>query len=165
MRLIVPPENPDLDGAASTYAYAEFLKNKEQRATGAVFGDLTEETEELLEDIDADIADAAYYIYSAEEITLVSASSMDNVTFRIPEEKIDEVIDHESIDPDHFSEAEFEIEEDAGSASTMIAWKFREEEMEISREAAKLLLAAIEDAGEPTEKDEEAVEWLEEQLG
>ncbi len=164
MRLVIPPENTDLDGAASSYAYAEFLKNQDIRGVSAVFGKLDEETEEVLERIEESISDASYYLYSADEITLVSASSMQNVTSRIPEEKIGEVIDHERMDVDVFSQAEVEINEDAGSASTIIADKFRQEDMEISRQSAELLLAAIKSTEELTELDQEVVEWLEEQL-
>lgn len=165
MRLVIPPEDPDLDGVATSYAYGEFIKNKDIKAVGAVFGDLDEETEEILEEIDEEVSDASYYLYSAEEITLVSASSMENVTRRIPEEKIGELIDHERIDTDAFSEAEIEINNDAGTAATIIAEKFRDEEMEITEEAAQLLLAAINSSEELTELDKKAAEWLEEQLG
>ncbi len=164
MRLVIPPEDPDLDGVASSYAYAEYLKNKDVRAVGAVFGDLDEETQEVLEEIEESISDASYYLYSADEITLVSASSMENVTSRIPEEKIGEVIDHESIDVDAFSQADMEINQDAGSASTIIADKFRQDEMEISRQSASLLAAAIEAADETTALDSQVLEWLEDRL-
>lgn len=163
MRLVIPPEDPDLDGVASSYAYAEYLKNKDIKGVGAVFGDPDDETEEVLERIDEEVSDASYYMYSADEFTLVSASTMDNVTSRVSEDKVTEVIDHEDVNLGDFSNAETEINEDAGSASTIIAEKFRDGEVEPSQESAELLLAAIK-SGEMTDLDREMVEWLEEQL-
>lgn len=164
MRLVIPLEDPDIDGVASAYAYAEFLKNQDVKAVSAVFGDVDEDTQAVLEELDENISDASYYLYSADEITLVSASSMTDVSSRIPEEKVTEVIDHVNVNTDAFSQAEIEINEDAGTAATMITQKFMDEEMEITRESAKLLLAAVNSAEEPTELDGEAADWLEQQL-
>ncbi len=166
MKLILPNENPDLDGVASAYAYSEFLKKKDERAVGAVFGSIDEKTEELLEELDEDISDASYYIYSASEIILVSASSSENMARRIDLEKVTEVIDHEQLRTDDFPNADLDIEEDVGTAAAIIAQKFRDDEIEISPESAALLHAAIESATEDveiTEKDQEIAEWLEEQ--
>lgn len=173
MRLILPTENPDLDGAASAYAYGEFLKQKDERAVGAVFGDLDEKTQEILEELEEEISDATYYLYSADTITLVSASSMENITTRIPQEKVTEIIDHERISLDDFTEAELEIDEDVNTAAAIIAEKFRseeekneergedEEDITITRESATLLYEAIMAAEEITERDQEIADWLE----
>lgn len=164
MKLIIPNENPDLDGAASAYAYAEYLKKKDEKAVGAVFGELTEETQEVLDQLEESISDASYYLYSADEITLVSASSMENVIERIPQENVTEIIDHENIQTGDFSNAELEIDEEVSAAATLIAEKFREDDIDISPESATLLHAAITSAEETTERDQEAAEWLEENM-
>lgn len=166
MKLILPNENPDLDGASSAYAYSEFLKKQEEKATGAVFGDLDEETEEILEELDEEISDASYYIYSADEIVLVSASSSEKMARRIDLDKVTEVVDHEDLRSEDFPNAELDIDEDFSTAAAMIANKFKKTETEISREAAVLLHKAITSTAEDTditEKDQETADWLEEQ--
>lgn len=170
MKLIITNEDPDLDGAASTYAYAEFLKKMDEQAVGAAFGDLTEETEEILEELDEELQDASYYLYSADEIIIVSASSMENISRRISEEKVTEIVDHEDINTEEFSNADIQIE-DVSAASTIIAEKFRDEtdpedeEIEITDASATLLHAAISELDDEkmTDRDTEALEWLEEQ--
>lgn len=171
MKLIITSEDPDLDAAASTFAYAELLKKKDddEGAVGSKFGDLDEETNEILEELDESITDASYYLYSADEIIIVSASTMDNISRRISPDKVVEIVDHENISADDFPDADLTIEEDASTASTVITHKYMEQEIEISNESATLLYEAItstiEDLdSEGTERDREAVEWLEEQV-
>ncbi len=168
MKLIITDEEPDLDGAASSYAYAEFLKKNDEKAVGAVFGDLNEQTEQILEELDEEIQDASYYLYSADEIIIVSASSMDHISRRISPDKVVEIIDHEDVSKEDFPEADIEIE-GVSTASTIIAEKFRDNDIEVSKGAVTLLHAAITstieelDDEEVTDRDREIVEWLEEQ--
>lgn len=164
MRLVIPPEDPDLDGVASSFAYAELLKKQDTKAVSAVFGDLDEETEELFEEIGEEVSDASYYLYSADEFTLVSASSMEKVSSRVKQAKVTEVIDHRADGLSDFSEAEQDIDENFSTAAGMIAEKFREQEVDISTESAKVLHEAITSAGEVTQRDDEIAGWLEEQL-
>lgn len=164
MRLVLPPENPDLDGAASAYAYAEYLTKQDIDATAAAFGDMDEELEEIFEQIGEQLSSAKYYVYSADEVTLVSASSMENVSSRISQEKITEIVDHTSDSVEDFTEAEEVIDEDYSTAAAIVAKKFRDSEVEISRESATLLFKAIESAEETNENDQEIADWLEEQL-
>ena len=179
MKLVVPNENPDLDGAASTFAYAEFLKKtdkeleeNDETATGAVFGDLTEKTEEILEEIEEEISDASYYLYSADDIVLISASSTKNMTTRIAPDRVKEILDHENISSDDFPNAELIIEEDFNSAAAIVGKMFRdheaedeeEEELKISRQSATLLIEAIKHEEDANENDKEILEWLEEEM-
>ncbi|MFB6190411.1 MAG: hypothetical protein ABEJ91_02455 [Candidatus Nanohaloarchaea archaeon] len=164
MRLVIPPENPGIDGAASAFAYAEFLKKQDEKAVAAAFGEPDEETQELFEGVGESVSDASYYLYSADNFTLVSASSMENVSKRIEEEKVTEVIDHTADALSDFSEAEHEIDENFSTAAGIIAAKFRDTETEISEEAARLLHEAVDAADEVTQRDEEIKKWLEEQF-
>ncbi|MFB6166727.1 MAG: hypothetical protein ABEJ62_00495, partial [Candidatus Nanohaloarchaea archaeon] len=116
MRLVIPPEDPDLDGVATAFAYAEYLKKQDFKAVCAVFGEPDEQTQELFEEIGEEVSDASYYLYSADEITLVSASSMENVSKRIGEEKVTEVVDHTADALSDFTEAEQEIDENFSTA-------------------------------------------------
>lgn len=168
MKLVITNEDSDLDGAASSYAYAEYLKKRDERAVGARFGELNQQTQNILEELDESIPDASYYLYSADEIVIVSASSMEKISARIPPEKVVGIIDHENIHAEDFPNAELEIE-DVSTASTIIAEKFRDNDIEISHEAATLLYEAIKstveelDGDEATDRDRKMLEWLEEQ--
>lgn len=167
MKLILPQENPDLDGVASSYAYSEYLKSKDEKAVSGVFGDLNEQTQEVLEELDEDISDAKYYIYSADEIQLVGASSTDDISSRVPQDNVSIIIDHENVSLEDFTEAETEINKEVATASAIIAAKFFEsddEELEISNESATLLYEAITSADTVTDRDQELADWLKEQL-
>lgn len=159
MKLVIPDEDPDLDGAASAYAYGEFLKQQDEEATGAVFGDLSDETKELLEEIDERISDASYYLYSADEIVLVSTSAASSISSRISEDKVVEIIDHEAIGED-FPEAEITVDEEFNTTAAIIAEKFKDTDTEITEGAASLLKEAIK-RSDANEKDQEILEWLE----
>ena len=93
---------------------------------------------------------------------------MDKISDRIPPAKVVEIIDHENIHADDFPNAELEIEE-VSAASTIITEKFRDNDVEISGPAVTLLHAAItemiEELGEDevTDRDRDALEWLEQQ--
>ncbi|MFB6213350.1 MAG: hypothetical protein ABEJ07_02190 [Candidatus Nanohaloarchaea archaeon] len=164
MRLVIPPEDPDLDGVATAFAYAEYLKKNDHKAVAAVFGSPDEETEELFDEIGEEVSDASYYLYSADEITLVSASSMENVSQRIHQEKVTELIDHAADALSDFTEAEQEIDENFSTAAGIVAEKYRDTDTEISREAATVLHHAITSAGEVTQRDQEIADWLQDQL-
>lgn len=162
MRLIIPPQDPDLDSVASVFGYAEFLKKQEIDAVAAVFGDLNDRTQQLFERIDEEVSDATYYLYSADEITLVGASSMENVSRRIQQQKVTEVVDHVADNLSDFTEAEQEIDDSFSTAAAMIAAKFRGEEVDISQEAANVLYEAVKSADEVNGRDQEVMDWLEE---
>lgn len=164
MRLVMPPENPGLDGAASAYGYADFLKKQDEKAVAAAFGEPDEETQEVFEGVGESVSDASYYLYSADNFTLVSASSMENVSKRIDEEKVTEVVDHTADALSDFSEAEHEIDENFSTASGIIAAKFRDTGTEITEESARLLHEAVEAAEEVTESDQKVKDWLREHL-
>lgn len=163
MRLVLPRENPDLDGAASAFAYAEYLNKTGTDATAAKFGELDEDAQKVFERKEEKLSDAKYYLYSADDFALVSGSSMENVSSRVNQEKIAVVIDHQSDQLEDFTEAEQIIDEDYSTAAGIIAQKFKDEEIEISPEAAYLLKEAINSAEEVNDKDKEMAEWLEEQ--
>ncbi|MFB6147875.1 MAG: hypothetical protein ABEJ66_03240, partial [Candidatus Nanohaloarchaea archaeon] len=82
-----------------------------------VFGDLDEKTDRLFDELEEEISDASYYLYSADEIVLVGASSMENVSRRITEDKVTEIVDHTADALDDFSEAETEIDGDFSTAA------------------------------------------------
>jgi len=87
---------------------------------------------------------------------------MENITTRIPPNKVTHIVDHERISLDDFEDADLIIDEEVNTAAAIIGEKFREEDFDITRESATLLYAAITSADEATDRDREIADWLEE---
>lgn len=169
-KLIIPPQDPELDGVAAAFGYSEFLKQHDESPTAAAFGSPGEKSEYLLDNIDEDISDASYHLYSMEEIVLVDASHMKQLSTRIKPGDVVEIINNGDDEVQElFEEAEKEIEKVA-AVSTIIAEKFHDSDTEITEEAAKMLYGAIVHAtdglenGDTTDRDRDMAEWLKEKL-
>lgn len=169
-KLIIPPENPELDGVAAAFGYSEFLKKHEESPAAAAFGEPDQKSKYLLDRIEESISDASYHLYSMEEIVLVDASHMRQLSTRIKPGDVVEIINNEDDEVQElFEEAEKNIK-DVASVSTIIAEKFREDDTEMSDEAAMMLYGAIIDATDDlesehtTDRDREMAEWLKEDL-
>ncbi|MFB6245225.1 MAG: hypothetical protein ABEJ03_02660 [Candidatus Nanohaloarchaea archaeon] len=165
-KLVIPRKDPGLDEVATAYAYSKFLKQNDEETTAAVFGDIDKKAERLLESLDESISDASYHLYSMEQAVLVKAEEVEDVSTRIREKDVSEVITNDGdFDEDRFPNADLRLEE-AATTSAIIAERFRESDNSISEEKATVLYGAImietdglEDA---KELDREAAEWLEE---
>lgn len=170
-KLIIPSEDPDLDGVAAAFGYSEFLKQHEESPAAAAFGEPDQKSKYLLNRIEESISDASYHLYSMEEIVIVDASHMKQLSTRIKPGDVKEIINNEDdeLQDDIFTEAEFEIE-DVAATSTIIAEKFHDTDTEITEQAATMLYGAIVDATnnleneKTTDRDRKMAEWLEEKL-
>ena len=141
--LITSYKNPDLDGFACMYAYAEFLKKKKFNVNYKVFGIPRKEARFVIKKNSLDIKEINE---EYDQIILVDAS--DKSSKGIPEgldaNKVIEVIDHRENPQanEDFPNAKIQIEL-VGACATLIAEKFFEEKKEISKESAVLLYSAI----------------------
>lgn len=171
MKLVLPYDDPEMDGAAAAYAYAEFLKETEEdgRIVGAAFGDAEDEAALVLKHLDEELSDASYYLYNADSMILVDPSGTGSLSTRIKPDDVVEIVDNEESDiADRFSNAELQIEE-VGATSTLVAEKFYEhrEDIEITEESALMLYMAISletdhlSNDKTTDRDKEMLEWLE----
>lgn len=167
MKLVTSYPTPDLDGTACLIAYAELLEKQGEEAVGAVFGEPDEEARFMLEEFGIEVPDASEYLENS-EVVIVDASFPDGVSDQVDLEEVTEVIDHrKNHEADSFPNAEVDVQL-VGAAATIIAERFREEKAEISKTSANLLYAAIKDntvdlqANVTTERDREALNWLEE---
>lgn len=166
MILVTDYMRNDLDGVACVYAYSEFLKKKGVDAVGGIFGKPHAESRFVMDKFGIKIANAEKLIASSESIILVDASDLRGISPKIEPGKVIEIIDHRKLhDADKFPHAKVQIEL-VGSAATLIAEKFRQEKIPISRQSAAILACAIVSntvnfkAGVTTMRDKAAFKWL-----
>jgi len=161
--------NPDIDRFACAFAYKEFLNKIGQTAEFFIFGEVHDEVKYLLKRFNISWADkAAESFDGTAEIILVDCSDSRGLDESINPANVVEVIDHRRVnDVRLFPNAKIEIEL-VGAAATLIAEKFIERQVDISREVAALLYGAIISntlnfkAKVTTARDRAAAQWLKE---
>ncbi len=160
---------PDLDGYSGAVAYAEFLNKTGTPAIVRLFGKPHIEATHLVEKYGLKVEqdDQA----PLEKVVLVDASEIKNLNPLIDFKNVVEVIDHRKMnDAPMFVNAKILIEF-VGAAATLIAEKFHQSNIEISKASAILLYGAIVSntlnfkAKVTTERDQIMAKWLNEQLG
>jgi inorganic pyrophosphatase/exopolyphosphatase len=142
--LVTPYKNPDLDGYASAFAYAQYLSSNGVKAQAAITGNPDAETEFLLKKYKIKPLTAAKkLIEKADAIILVDASDTFGIDETIKPSKVVQIIDHRAHnDIESFKKAIVEIET-IGATSTLIAEKFIETNTELPTESAILLYGGI----------------------
>ncbi|HRN71056.1 MAG TPA: DHH family phosphoesterase, partial [Candidatus Woesebacteria bacterium] len=165
--LITAYENPDLDGTACAYAYAEFLNKNGGDVVAGIYGKIHREAQFVFDKFDIKpLADADKLNNEIDSIIIVDASDIRGLSDKINPAKVIEIIDHRKVnEADKFPNAKVQIEL-VGSAGTLIAEKFYESRTSISKESAVLLYSAIVSntinfkANVTTERDHKMAEWL-----
>lgn len=141
--LITSYENPDLDAVACAISYNEFLQKIGKDSVVRIFGEPHDEARYVLDRFGIEYPLSIENPDSFDEVILVDVSDIKSIDGKISLEKVIEVIDHRKInDADKFLKARVQIEP-VGSAATLIAEKFRDSNVPISRESAILLYSAI----------------------
>lgn len=164
--LITAYVSPDLDGVAGIIAYSEFLNKTGRSAVAGLIGQAHDEAKYVLKRFHIpsplSITDTSDY----EQVILVDASELSGLAGKIAPEKVIEIIDHRKVnEADKFPNAKAQIEL-VGAAATLIAEKFKQNDIAISQEAAILLYSAIISntfnfkATLTTDRDREAAAWL-----
>ncbi|KKQ59503.1 MAG: putative manganese-dependent inorganic pyrophosphatase [Parcubacteria group bacterium GW2011_GWE2_38_18] len=135
--------NPDLDGYASLVAYAELFDKKGGNVIAGIIGQPHDEVEYVLDRFGLDKVDEISDDELFNEVILVDASDVNCLKGKINPEKVIEIIDHRKIhEADKFINAKAQIEL-VGAAATLIAEKFKLENITISQKSAILLYSAI----------------------
>lgn len=144
MLLITAYENPDLDGIACSFAYAEFLNKTRIEAIAAIFGKMHKEAIFVFDRFNiAKLPNAENFVLSTSGIVLVDTSDTLGISKNIRLEKVVEIVDHRKInEAAKFLNAKVQIEL-VGSCATLISEKFFENNIEPSKESAVLLYSAI----------------------
>jgi manganese-dependent inorganic pyrophosphatase len=160
--------NPDLDGVACALAYAEFLNKTGGDAVAGIFGAPHREAQFVLDKFNIKINHLTSLPNGYEDIILVDMSDLEALPDLIKPERVIEIIDHRKTSQiEKFINAKIQIEL-VGACATLIAEKFKKNNLPISETAARLLYPAIFSntdnfKGIVTKRDKNMVSWLDKQ--
>lgn len=158
--------NPDLDGVAGTIAYGEFLQKTGKNAFVGIIGEPHNEAKYILDRFGFEYPPMVANADNFDEVILVDASELNGLKGKVSAEKVIEIIDHRKVhEADKFPKAKAQIEL-VGAAATLVAEKFMQNNVKISKESATLVYGAIISntlnfkGSVTTERDKEAAAWL-----
>lgn len=164
--LITGYVNPDLDGLAGAVGYAEFLSKTGKLCEVAVIGEPHEEAKYMLDRFGFEYPKLIPNADNYDEVIIVDASDLNGLEGKIDPEKVIELIDHRKVhEADKFPNAKAQIEL-VGAAATLVAEKFMQHNIPISKESATLIYGAIISntlnfkGTVTTDRDKKAAEWL-----
>ncbi|HBU07131.1 MAG TPA: hypothetical protein DEB09_03535 [Candidatus Magasanikbacteria bacterium] len=164
--LITSYEDQDLDGTACMFAYAEFLNGQGKKIYPAISGIIQKEAQFVLDKFSIEGFVNLEEKLKDQKIILVDTSELEGLSSLIKPDQVIEVIDHrKSHDVGKFPQAKAQIEL-VGSCATLIAEKFYNNQVNISKESVVLLYSAIVSntvnfqAKVTTDRDIKMAEWL-----
>ncbi len=164
--LVTSYVNPDLDGVSCLIAYTEFLKKQRKNVVAGFIGTPHEEARYVLDRFHIPYPETFKNADEFNEVIFLDGSSPNVLEGTIRPEQIIEIIDHRPVhELDKFPNAKAQIEL-VGAAATLVAEKFIENKMEISKESAILLVGGIISntfnfkLATVTSRDKEAAKWL-----
>lgn len=169
--LVTSYKNSDLDGVASAISYSEFLYKLGQKSLPVVFGKSHQEALYVLERFGVDLPmDGLSIIDEVEKIVIVDVSDPRGLSDRIKPEKVVEIIDHRQIhEAGKFPNAKVHIEL-VGASATLVAERFRDNDIVPSHNSAVLLYSAIVSHtinfqnNVTTDRDRKIAKWLSDQF-
>lgn len=158
--------NPDMDGTASMYAYVEFLRKRGEEA-GYYFEGIPKKEVRIVSELFNIKLEKTHAIHDNDRFVLVDTNDVVELPKCVIKENVVEIIDHhkkrEWLTWNEKVNIQIEL---IGSAATLIAEKFKNENIEISKEAAILLYYGIISntmnlkIKMTSKKDIEMAEWL-----
>ena len=135
--------NPDMDGISLMYAYTELLRKKGEQAEYYFEGTMKKEAEIVLNKFNIKL-NTATRIENEDKIVLVDTNYLTEIPKAIEKENIVEIIDHHNKDSWLNDRNDIKIQiELIGAAATLVAERFKNENIKISRESAILLYYGI----------------------
>ena len=135
--------NPDMDGISLMYAYTELLRKKREKADYYFEGTMKKEAEIVLNKFNIKL-NTATRIENEDKIVLVDTNYLTEIPKAIEKENIVEIIDHHNKDSWLNDRNDIKIQiELIGAAATLVAERFKNENIKISRESAILLYYGI----------------------
>ena len=166
--VITSYEKPDLDGVSTMYAYAEYLNKIGINSSYYVWGIPKKEVAIVCNMFNISI-EGVTSIEENQEVVLVDTNNLEEVPY-LKAEQIVEIIDHHSKNKssDKCINAIMQIER-VGAAATLVAERFKQNNITISRDSAILLYYGIISnsinlkANVTAQKDIEMTNWLKEQ--
>ncbi|MEK7497594.1 MAG: DHH family phosphoesterase [Patescibacteria group bacterium] len=170
--LVTPKINTDLDGTSCALAYADLLNKTGKSAEAVIFGEPQSEVQYFVKDHGIQISTQPDgKTGSWDEFILVDASSMKGMPKIVDPNKVVEIIDHRTGEPEkEFPNAK--IQNDLiGAAATIVVERFIEAKLKPQPDHAKLLYGAIYHntlnfiATNASERDRKAAKFLEKEFG
>ncbi len=162
-KVVVTYTNADLDGVASAFAYSELLNKQGEIASYYINGVVQKEIDVVCSLFNIKLHNKLEEL-SNKKIIVVDTNTLSAVDFVEPKQII-EVIDHHPLSGDNFENAVVDIQQ-IGAVCTIIAEKFKEKKIKISRESAILLYYGIIsntinfNAKQTTQRDRKMALWL-----
>lgn len=128
--------NPDMDGISLMYAYTEYLRNNGESAEYYFEGTLKKEVQIILDKFNIKLENIED-IKEDDEIVLVDTNYLRELSNKIKPENIVEIIDHHNREDwiDNYNDIKVDIEL-IGAAATLVAERFKNNNVPISRESA-----------------------------
>ena len=164
--LVTSYVNPDLDGVAGVIAYGDFLRKTGKNVVVGIIGEPHDEVKYILDRFGFEYPPTIENADNFDEVILVDASDLNGLEGKISAEKVIEIIDHRKVhEADKFPKAKAQIEL-VGTAATLVAEKFIQNKVDISKESATLVYGAIISntlnfkGSVTTDRDKVAAEWL-----
>lgn len=135
--------NPDMDGISLMYAYSEFLRKKGEQAEFYFEGTMKKEAQIVLETFNIKLNNIKK-IEDDDKIVLVDTNYFPEISNKIKMENVVEIIDHHKKEGWFEGNPNIKVQiEPIGAAATLVAEKYKNENVNISREAAILLYYGI----------------------
>lgn len=135
--------NPDMDGISLMYAYTELLRKKGGQAEYYFEGTMKKEAKIVLQKFNIDL-NTVTRIENEDKIVLVDTNYLTEIPKAIKKENIVEIIDHHNRDSWLNDRNDIKVQiELIGAAATLVAERFKNENINISRESAILLYYGI----------------------
>ena len=155
-----------MDCVASAYAYSEFLNKKGEKANYFISGMVQSEVDIVCSMFNIKLANVIKKVED-EQVIVVDINTYSSIDF-VNIEQVIEVIDHHPKSSDVFRNAVVDIEQ-IGAVCTIIAERYKKDNISISRESAILLYYGIIsntvnlNSKVTTPRDIDMCEWLKKQ--
>ena len=168
-QIVTSYEDPDLDGVSSMYAYAEYLNKIGILSDYYIKGNPKKEVG-IVCDLFKIQLEGEKEIGESQKIVIVDTNNVYEVVNFLNPDNVIEIIDHHAKNNscDKCKNAKIQIE-NLGAVATLIAEKFKNDNISISRESAILLYYGIISnsinlkASITSQRDIEMADWLEKQ--
>ncbi len=142
MKHIIGHKNPDTDSVCSAIAYQDFLTKQGVEARAFALGELNNETRLVLEKFRVEMPEIISELPQGSEVVLVDHNEEKQTINNVEEVDIVEVFDHHKVDFKTDKPISILIKP-LGSTCSIIAEKYFEDDIELDKKIAGLLLAAI----------------------
>ncbi|MBP3708046.1 MAG: DHH family phosphoesterase [Clostridia bacterium] len=165
-KIITTYINPDMDGISLMYAYTEFLRKNGENANYYFEGTMKKEAQIVLDMFNIKLENIDK-IEDDDKIVLVDTNYLSEISKSIKKENIVEVIDHHNREEWTNENKKLKVQiEQIGAAATLVAERYKNENIDISKESAILLYYGIISNTMnlkiklTSKKDIEMAEWL-----